>query len=151
MGEGWCTRSGADSADLWREIWHKWKDIGPGIVIKKVRAHTSVLDIVRGRITRADREGNAAADKAAKEALAVAKLEAPAEAYNMQLARAVMWGRWIIRYATRWVSDVHDMEAEVGGTTTSTGGTLTADDDTTVTGTRDMDQRKGDPLSTLWS
>ncbi len=115
MGEGWCTRSGSDSADLWREIWHKWRDIGPGIAIKKVRAHTSVLDIMRGRITKADREGNAAADKAAKEALAVAKLEAPADAYNMQLARAVMWGRWIVRYATRWVSDVHDMEAGGGG------------------------------------
>ncbi len=82
-GEQWCTRAGADAADLWREIWHRWKDIGPGVAIKKVRAHTSVLDIIRGRITEEDRNGNAVADKAAKEALLVAKREAPAEAYNI--------------------------------------------------------------------
>ncbi len=98
-GEAWCTRVGGEASDIWREVWHRWRDIGGGVQIKKVRAHTSVLDIVRGRITEADRNGNAAADKAAKEALAAAKAEAPADNYNTHLARAILWGggrSWIM-------------------------------------------------------
>ncbi len=92
LGEDWCTRAGGEVAGMWREVWHRWRDIGDGVVIHKGRARTSLLEIVRGRITQADREGNAAADKAAKEALAAAKAEAPADNYNSQLARAISWG-----------------------------------------------------------
>ncbi len=70
------------------------------MVIAKVKAHTTALDVVRGVVSKEDRDGNDAADKAAKEALAVAKRDSPAEQFNAQLARAVLWARWVLRYSS---------------------------------------------------
>ncbi len=104
-GRSWCTRSGGEAADLWRLAWHRMEDIGGGVDIKKVKAHTSWTDVLRGRISTADRDGNAAADLAAKEALAEAKRASPAESVNVYLARAVLWARWVLDFATGWVAD----------------------------------------------
>ncbi len=113
LGEAWCTRSGADGADIWRDVWHRWKDIGGGVTIAKVKAHTTALDVIKGIVTWEDREGNAAADKAAKEALAVAKRDSPAEQFNGQLARAVLWARWVLRYSSCWVDDDGEVDDDV--------------------------------------
>ncbi len=113
LGEAWCTRSGADGADIWRNVWHHWKDIGGGVVIAKVKAHTTALDVVRGVVSKEDRDGNDAADKAAKEALAVAKRDSPAEQFNAQLARAVLWARWVLRYSSCWVDDGDEVDDDV--------------------------------------
>ncbi len=65
-GRRWCTRAGGEAADLWRLVWHRMEDIGGGVEIRKVKAHTTWIDVLKGRISREDRDGNAAADAAAK-------------------------------------------------------------------------------------
>ena len=74
------------------------EDIG----IQKVKAHTKWKEVMEGKVSQFDHVGNEAADKAAKEALAVAKLEAPAAAYNAAIATAVLWAKWIMDYAAIW-------------------------------------------------
>ena len=112
-GKEWCTRSGTEAADIWREIWPIMEDRGELITVQKVKAHTSWADVVEGRVSHMNHVGNAAADKAAKEALRVAKSEAPTDAFNSALAAAMLWSRWIIDYATTWDS-LHQEEQEEG-------------------------------------
>ncbi len=104
-GRAHCTASTADAADIWRDVWRLVEDIGPGVSIRKVRAHTTWWDVLAGRIEPFLRWGNAEADKAAKEALRSAISEAPHHAYNAQLARAFLWSKWIVEYAASWVQD----------------------------------------------
>ncbi len=104
-GKSWCTRAGGEAADLWRLAWHRMEDIGGGVDIKKVKAHATWIDVLRGRISRADREGNTAADVAAKEALAEAKRASSADSVNSYLAKAVLWARWMLDFATGWTPD----------------------------------------------
>ena len=59
-----------------------------GISIVKVNAHTHEMVRCNGKVTHFD-IGNSAADRAAKKALAVAKLEAPAAGYNAAIATPV--------------------------------------------------------------
>ena len=63
---------------------------------------------VERRVAHRDHVGNAAGDKAAQDAPAAAKREAPADAFNSALATAVLWGRWVVDYAETW--DAHDQE-----------------------------------------
>ncbi len=104
-GKAYCTASTTDAADIWRDVWHLIEEIGPGLSVQKVRAHTTWWDVLAGRISPFHRWGNAEADRSAKEALRVAISEAPHHAYNAQLARAFLWARWIAEYAASWVSD----------------------------------------------
>ncbi len=104
-GKSWCTRAGGEAADLWRLAWHRMEDIGGGVEIRKVRAHATWIDVLKGKISRADREGNHAADLAAKEALAEAKRASSADGVNAYLARIVLWARWILDFAAGWVAD----------------------------------------------
>ncbi len=119
-GRAYCTASTTDAADIWRDVWRLVEDIGPGVTVRKVRAHTTWWDVLAGRITPFLRWGNAEADRAAKEALRIAISEAPHQAYNAQLARAFLWSKWIVEYAASWVHDTtrhaEDVdEAALGG------------------------------------
>ncbi len=111
-GRAFCTASNADAADIWREVWHLIEEIGPGLSVRKVRAHTTWWDVIAGRIDPFLRWGNAEADKAAKEALRAAISEAPHHAYNAHLARAFLWAKWVAGYSSCWVDDTtHPPEA----------------------------------------
>ena len=109
-GKTVTTGSGHEAADLWREAWALKEEIEGGtegeeerrIAVEKVKAHTTWAEVVTGKVGHMDHVGNAAADKGAKEALAVAKAEALAEAYNAELAAAVLWAKWLVEYATIW-------------------------------------------------
>ena len=92
-------------ADIWREVWDVCEDIGEGAEIVKVKAHTSWWDVLGGRITARNRAGNHLADYEAKKALRLAKLEAPAGAFNAHLRRATLWAKWLVKYATNFVKD----------------------------------------------
>ena len=105
MGRGWCTNAKSYAADLWREVSDVYEDIGGGVEIRKVRAHTSWWDVLSGRITARDRAGNGLADLAAKEAMREAMRESPTHSFNAQLARAVLWGKRLLKYAKNWVED----------------------------------------------
>ncbi len=104
-GMEYCVSSTADAADIWREVWHRINELGAGVEVIKVRAHTSWFDVVAGRIDPFLRWGNFEADRSAKEALQVAVGEAPHHAYNAQLARAFLWAKWVVSYAASWVDD----------------------------------------------
>ena len=112
-GKEWCTCSATEGADLWREVWALLEGRGNAVTVKKVKAHTSWADVIEGRVSHMDHVGNAAADKAAKEALSVAKREAPADAFNSALATAMLWSRWIVDYATTW-DTLHQEEQDEG-------------------------------------
>ena len=71
-------------------------------MVEKVKSHTGWRDVMEGRVRQIGRVGNEAADKAAKEALALAKLQAPATAFNAALAMAVLWAKWVMDYASVW-------------------------------------------------
>ena len=73
-----------------------------GVIVEKVKSHTGWRDVMEGRVRQIDHVGNEAADKAAKEALAMAKLQAPATAFNAALATAVLWTKWVMDYASVW-------------------------------------------------
>ena len=65
-----------------------------------------------GNVSQFNYVGNAAADTAAKEALAVAKAEAPAGAYNAAVATAVLRSKWILDYQAVWVQCVHGLRRQ---------------------------------------
>ena len=58
-------------ADLWRKFWHHHRDLGAGAVaMRKVKAHSTKKMVEEGLVLPADKQGNDAADSAAKAALA---------------------------------------------------------------------------------
>ena len=107
-GKKITTSSSYEAADLWRDFWAIVEEIGGdkagtgGVAIEKVKAHSTWADIVEGRVNQSDHVGNNAADKAAKEALAVAKSDSPATEFNAAIARAVLWAKWIMNYTRVW-------------------------------------------------
>ena len=117
-GRKWCTASRRDGADVWRDIWECMDDIGEGVRVVKVAAHTSWWDVLWGKISARDRGGNDIADKEAKKALKEALRCSPTAVYNAYWARAVGWATWIAVYSAKWIADtVQDVvgEERVGG------------------------------------
>ena len=113
-GSAWTTRAGAESAGTWRLVWQKMSEVGEWVTVHKVKAHTSWWEVMGGNITYMDHKGNTAADRAAKEALKVGMAKAPIKEYNAALARAVLWARWVVKYAGFW-AERGNAEEEEGG------------------------------------
>ena len=63
QGREWCVSSKSFAADLWRTVWDVYDDIGEGVEVIKVKAHTSWWDVLAGRIAARDRAGNHLADQ----------------------------------------------------------------------------------------
>ena len=97
LGRAYCVAADNKYARVWRQVWHKLEDIGPGIAqLARVKAHSSPADVHAGRISHIDWQGNAWADK-------LAKLEARrAGPWAEQVALVDSWHR---RQATvcRWI------------------------------------------------
>ena len=72
------------------------------IVIEKVKAHATWTEVMEGKISYFDYVENRAADMAAKEALAVARKDAPAGPFNAAIVTAVLWADRMLDYATVW-------------------------------------------------
>ena len=113
-GPAWGCESVRDGADLWRDIWECMRDVGEGVRVVKVKAHTSWWDVLFGRISARDRGGNDIADKEAKKALKEALRQSPTAMVNAYIARAVGWAAWIAEYASEWISDTGVEEDEEG-------------------------------------
>ena len=109
-GKAWTARAGADAAGTWREVWSKMEEVGQWVKIEKVKAHTAWWEVMEGTFSHMDYHGNKAADRAAKEALNVGLLKAPTGEFKAAIARAVVWARWIIRYAGAWRERAEDEE-----------------------------------------
>ena len=107
-GKSYTTTSRHEAADLWRDLWARVEEMGGDqtgtgrVAIEKVKAHSTWADVAEGRVRQMDHVGNNAADKAAKEALAVAKADSPATEFNAAIARAVQWARWMMGYTNSW-------------------------------------------------
>ena len=108
-GKEATTAAAHEAADLWRVFWQLMHEMGAdrgqgqrSIVICNVKAHTNWSDVMEGRVSHFDFIGNSAADKAAKEALATATIEALAGAYNVAIATVVMWAKWTLENCTIW-------------------------------------------------
>ncbi len=104
-GRQWSTAAGREAADMWREFWRLIEDIGEGVDIVKVAAHSTWWQVLTGSVTLRDHIGNAAADREAKLAMKAGMGQSPTTAFNAYLARAVAWGRYILDYAANWVHD----------------------------------------------
>ena len=104
-GREWCVSAGRDGADLWREVWDQMKEVGEGVRVVKVRAHTTWWDVIFGRISARDQGGNDVADKEAKRALKEALRRSPTASVNASIARAIGWAKWIASYAGGWIKD----------------------------------------------
>ncbi len=90
-GRRWCTAAGREGADLWVKIWNLLADIGGGVVVRKVKAHTTDRDVHEGRTTRSLQAGNSLADKHAKLGAAKsAELSSPA-ALEEEYAKAIRY------------------------------------------------------------
>ena len=114
-GKAKTTRARCEASDLWRQVWHQMDELGEGVTIKKVKAHTTWWDVLDRRITLEERRGNEEADEAAKAVLKEVLREAPIASYTAQLARAMVWARWILKYVEQWITDTDPMEEAPGG------------------------------------
>ena len=104
-GVRWCTHSNRDAADIWIQVWRKMEDIGEGVTVTKVKAHSTWWEVLSGVITARNRGGNALADSEAKKALKEALRESPIAEGNAYVVRAVAWAKWIAQYSKNWVED----------------------------------------------
>ncbi len=107
LGRRWCTAPAREGADLWRTIWGIACDftIGQDLTITKVKAHTTQMAVIEGRISEVDRLGNMLADRAAKEGMKLAEAVSPTSAARAALSTALRWYKWVVSYAHRWQSD----------------------------------------------
>ncbi len=102
-GEDWCTSAARDGADLWRITWHLLRDIGPGIMVRKVKAHLTHEDVQDGRISLALWRGNRLADKFAKAGAQHAeKISSPAALVSAH-EKAARFYDWVAHVAQNWV------------------------------------------------
>ncbi len=104
-GRLWGTAAGREAADMWREFWYLIEDIGEGVDIVKVTAHSTWWQVLTGSVTLRDHIGNSAADREAKLAMKAGMSQSPTTTFNAYLARAVAWGRYILDYSANWVDD----------------------------------------------
>ena len=115
MGEEWACDAGREGADLWRQVWHKLNDIGGGVEIRKVKAHTTEDDVLEGLIDLKHHKGNAAADALAVHARKVAEARAPTASFRETCVRTCQWYRWCRRVIAHWVDDTKAEDREEGG------------------------------------
>ena len=117
MGRELACQAAREGADLWRLVWQMLEDIGPGVEVRKVKAHTTEHDVLEGLIERQHHLGNAAADSLAVFARKVAEARVPTAVFRKTCERTLAWYRWCARYVSHWVTDTnaeHDEEGEEG-------------------------------------
>jgi hypothetical protein len=101
-GKTWAEAAGRDGADLWRIFWARLADIGPGVLIRKVKDHAGINDVISGRITPQMLRGNAAADRYAVIARKLAVELSPCREAYEALARAKTYYKWMERIVEIW-------------------------------------------------
>ncbi len=94
-GSRWCTSGRREGADIWRAIWKRIDDIGPGLVVVKVKGHATRTHIDQGITTAELKRGNDEADKWAKEGTLLAHASSPVKQVMDDYKRAVQYYKWI--------------------------------------------------------
>ncbi len=111
-GPRWCTAVGRDGGDLWREVWERMDDIGGGVTVVKVKAHTEEGAVEEGIITERDRYGNMQADAEAKRGARLAESLSPIGVARGELVKGMRWMGWVRRYAAVWRADHEEEDGE---------------------------------------
>ena len=94
-----CTGSMHAHADVWRSIWNRLDDIGPGQVeVAKVKAHVTLLAVQEGRACPKQRLANSWADLAAK---AGARLHPRCERASARVRRTTILVKRVATYLAR--------------------------------------------------
>ncbi len=114
-GPSWCTAAGRDGGELWREAWARMEDIGGGVTVVKVKAHTDEEAVGEGIITERDRYGNMHADAEAKRGARLAESLSPIGAARSELVKGMRWMGWVRRFAAVWKPDVGESGEEEKG------------------------------------
>ncbi len=101
-GRAWCTSAGREGADLWRICWARLDDIGHGILVRKVKGHSTAADVLAGRTTACLKRGNDAADLFAVQAKKLAADLSPVTSVLAATRRAVTYYAWAARVVQHW-------------------------------------------------
>ena len=109
-GKAWCVAAKTRGASMWRDIWRYMEELGLGLRLEKVKAHTSWNDVLLRKISHVHHVGNGRVDEGAKAAARAAEKEAPTKAFNAQLKKALAWCKWVLCYAAAWKDDVDPVE-----------------------------------------
>ncbi len=105
---------GRDGGELWREVWERMEDIGGGVTVVKVKAHTDEGAVGEGIITERDRYGNMQADAEAKRGARLAESLSPIGAARSELVKGMRWMGWVRRFAAVWRTDFGESDEEEG-------------------------------------
>ena len=98
---------------LWKKVWAILKDLeGQEVVVQKVKAHTTWIQVLTRTITYKNHIGNGWADQAAKEAQSAAEQMSPTQGVRAQMRRAVLWQKWAAKYTVEWTKDIDADEEE---------------------------------------
>ena len=106
-----ATRIGAD---LWRNIWEVLSEMGAAaqgclvedfIAVKKVKAHLKQEDVISGRISQENLDGNAMADWLAKEGADWAQKVSPNADADRAYRLASKFYGWAVRRVAEWPGD----------------------------------------------
>ena len=113
QGRAWCISSKVAESDLWRLVWDQLdrvKATGP-VELKKVKDHTTRIDLLKKVISPKEQYGNWLADLAAKASTKHSEALAPASAFERESKKAsARWG-WEARCAASWVHDFEALDA----------------------------------------
>ena len=104
-GRAWGCNPKRDGADLWRQVWDRLDEIGPGVRVCKVKAHLTFQDVLGGRIPWSNWIGNGIADAWAKAACDYAMRTAPTQWIHAEWHKACTFYRWAVRIAAEWRTD----------------------------------------------
>ena len=107
IGEEMACQAHREGADLWRLVWQKLQEMGEGVEIRKVKAHTTESDVLEGLIDLKHQAGNAAADALAVHARRVAEARVPTAAFRSVCLRTCKWYLWCSRVIAHWITDTN--------------------------------------------
>ncbi len=101
------------------------EDIGGGVEVRKVKAHTEEEEVAEGVISERDRFGNMHADAEAKRGARLAESLSPVGVARTELVKALRWTGWTRRFAATWNPDIgeadeghregHEVDSELRG------------------------------------
>ena len=104
-GERWCCHPKRDGADLWKQIWHRLRELEGMVRVEKVKAHLTYQHVLDGRMSWAAWIGNGIADLWAKRGCAEASRLSPADWAHSEWSKACAVYTWAACIAAEWITD----------------------------------------------
>ena len=108
-GREWTESSSRPDADLWRELWLRMEDVGPGISIVKCKGHATDNDVKKGDVTAQEKEANDNADFYAGCGATIAEEQRPNLALIEAYKDARRWYKWLSVLASDMPKDTQEV------------------------------------------